>query len=339
MRRTAALALVVAVLAVVGCTASPTPDEAPEAVSLRLATDDAPGELVSAQQIQWFADRVAELSGDLLLVEPDWAANGDLEHAWDQAAAQLVIDGDDELALIPSRAWDLLDVTSLQALSTPMLITDQGLAATVVGGDLAPQLMSGLDAAGVTGLAMFPEALRHPFGFSGALLEPSDFAGGVVRTPASAASTLLFEALGATAVDSEPDAATMVGSDSDYGREPSGTATGNLVWYPKVNVLVANSSALGELSAEQRGWLEQAALDTRQWAVENLPSEPDAAGAWCASGGTIAAASDEQLAAFAAAVAPVRAQLAADTLTGGLIAAIEGLKAAGDPEPPVVACP
>jgi TRAP-type C4-dicarboxylate transport system substrate-binding protein len=105
-----------------------------------------------------------------------------------------------------------------------------------------------------------------------------------------------------------------------------------------VNVLVGNTSALDGLTDEQRGWLDAAAADTQQWAIDNLPSDADAAAAWCTAGGSMVAASPEQLAAFAAAVEPVRESLAADPLTAEAIAQIEMLKAASTPADAVVAC-
>ena len=42
---------------------------------------------------------------------------------WDQVVAPAIADGTYDLGLVPSRAWDVLGVTSLRALNTPFLVT------------------------------------------------------------------------------------------------------------------------------------------------------------------------------------------------------------------------
>ena len=323
-----------------GCAPASSPPAA-KPVVLHLATDDPTGNgLVSETQIQFFADQVGKLSNGRLTVKVSWNVNNDVAHDWDQAAAKRVIDGDHELGIIPSRAFDLLGVTSLQALSVPMLITDDALADTVAGSKLTSTLLSGLDKVGLTGLGIVPESLRHPFDLrGGGLVSPNQFVGATIRAPHSAATDLLFTTMGGTAVDDEPDPAAQAGQDSDYGRGPTGVSTGDVVWYPKFNVVVANSKVLAGLSATQRSWLRQAAEKTRVDAVTARPSDAQAAALWCGDGGTIVAAGPAGLAAFTAAVAPVRAQLASDPTTSKLIDGIQALKEESTPTPPVTTCP
>jgi len=59
----------------------------------------------------------------------------------------------------------------------------------------------------------------------------------------------------------------------------------------------------------------------------------DAAKAWCADGGSIVAASDEQIAAFESAAKPIIDMIAQDPLNAELIAAIRELKANTEPSP------
>lgn len=327
-----------AVAVVSACTTAPPTSDAP--LVLTLATDDSPGE-ISADQISAFADHVAELSNEAIEVSPDWNSNKDIAHDWDQAAARLVIDGSHDLGLIPSRAWDTLGVTSLQALSTPMLISDRSLEVAVITDHrISSDLLKGLDDVGITGLSLYPEELRRPFGFREALVEPDQFVGVTVRVPTSAASALLYEALGGTAVDDEPDPSAQVGLDSDFDHAPHSIATGNLVWYPKVNVLVANSEAWKALTDSQRDILQQAAAAAQQDAIHYLPDETTAARGWCSrTGGTITAATADQLAAFEAATMPVRNRLATDSATKALIHAIQALKDTTRPDQPITACP
>ena len=118
-----------------------------------------------------------------------------------------------------------LGVSTLQALTTPFLITQDKVAAEVVQGDLAGRLMSGLDEVGVEGLALYPEGLRHPFGYERPLRGPRDYVGGTIRAAYSHTTYEMFEALGATAVDDEPDPTTQAGAESSYRLTPAGTAT------------------------------------------------------------------------------------------------------------------
>ena len=144
------------------------------------------------------------LSDGELRIEPVLNAGG--ENAdWDQRVARKVAGGDFEMGLIPARAWDTEGVTSLRALQAPFLITSEALRDDVIGSDLADDLMAGLDEAGVLGLALFPEGLRHPFGYERPLLGPQDYAGKALRAPTSNTTAAVFDALGARTNDGEPE--------------------------------------------------------------------------------------------------------------------------------------
>ena len=221
-----------------------------DVLTLRIGTDDEPGR-PAADQIEEFARSVAEGSEGAIVVEPVWHAAGDTSD-WDQEVARLVTSGDLEMGLIPSRAWDT-EVTTLRALNTPFLVTSEELVNQIVSGDLAGELMSGLDAADVVGLALFPEGFRHPFAFGDPLLGPDDYAGAVMRAPTSATTAAMFEALGATTNDDEPDPATHTGMESSYLLGPPGTATGNVTFFPKVNSLVVNDADVGRVERGSAG--------------------------------------------------------------------------------------
>jgi len=116
------------------------------------------------------------------------------------------------------------------------------------------------------------------------------------------------------------------------------TATGNVIFFPKFQVLFANGAAFEKLSEAQQNILRQAATATQKKAIAEHPSEADAATAWCADGGTIVMASQEQIAAFEAAAKPVFDKLEEDPLNAKLIAAINELKANTKPSPGAEAC-
>jgi TRAP-type C4-dicarboxylate transport system substrate-binding protein len=104
----------------------------------------------------------------------------------------MVGDGELEMGLTPPRAWDTEGVKSLRALNAPFLVDSDELLAKVASGGRASKLLSGLDGAGVVGLALIPEALRHPFGLRKPLLGPGDYRGQVIRTPTSRTGAAVF---------------------------------------------------------------------------------------------------------------------------------------------------
>ncbi len=138
-------------------------------------------------------------------------------------------------------------------------------------------------------------------------------------------------------------------TDSDYQAAESGlrqgasltgtpTATGNVTFFAKYRVLIANGPAFANLSEDQRTILREAAAATQQKAITEYLSEADAARAWCADGGSIVLASAEQVAAFEVAAQPVFDMIAQDPFNAELIAAIRELKANTEPSPGAQAC-
>jgi TRAP-type C4-dicarboxylate transport system substrate-binding protein len=321
---------IIAVLAVMlaGCggggEAAETGPVAP--VKLRIGTDDEPGK-PAADQIEEFARRAAKLSNGAVQVEPVWHAAGEGAD-WDQRVARMVTGGELEMGLIPSRSWDTEGVTSLRALNTPFLITSDELLDQVISSDVAADLMAGLGKAGVHGIALFPEGLRHPFALQEPLMGPGDYDGKTIRTPTSDTTAAVFDALGASVNDDEPDPMEHAGLESSYFLEPGGVATGNVTFYPKVNSLVIADTAYGRLDEAQRKVLVEAAAQTRDWAIEESPSDAEAAEAFCADGRRVVMANEQQLAALEQAAAPVTAELESDEQTADIIAAIRGMKQA-----------
>ena len=159
-------------------------DAAP--VTLRMVTVEDKG-APYADGVAEFARQVEDLSAGSVRIDIVW--NGADEYfggfgpGADQKVAGLVQNGELDLALIPARAWDELGVTSLQALQAPFLVSNEDLVEQVVQSELAGELLAGLDQAGVVGLALLPEGLRHPVGFEHPLLRLADFSGATIRSP------------------------------------------------------------------------------------------------------------------------------------------------------------
>ncbi|MDQ3399301.1 MAG: hypothetical protein M3511_16355, partial [Deinococcota bacterium] len=170
-------------------------------------------------------------------------------------------------------------------------------------------------------------------------LSPEDFAGLNVRATPSFVTYMLVDTLGAAPMfDDSGYQAAESGLRQGFSLTGTPTATGNVVFFPKFQVLFANAAAFEGLSEEQRSVLQEAAARTQERAITEHPREVDAAAQWCEDGGTIVLASDEQVAAFEEAARPVFDQIEQDPLNAELIAAIRELKASTEPSPGAEAC-
>ncbi len=289
---TAATILALSVAA--GSSAASVPSSTLGAITLTLGTDDSPG-VPSADEILHFAQEVSRLSDGQVVIEPQWHAEGDGRLDWDQAVAEMVKDGDLDMALGPTWAWDVLGVDSMQPLMSPFLVdSDQLVAAIVTDDELPTRLLAGLPDAGVEGIALWPEGLRHPFGFEAPLTSLDGFTGQVVRSGVSDTITSIFAALGAGTTSEEPDASTMAGMQSEYALSPNGTGSANITFFPKVNLLYANADAFAELDPATRDVLAEAAATTQTWAIER--TDDVAAGqAFCTDGGAVVHATDDDV--------------------------------------------
>ena len=148
-------------------------------------------------------------------------------------------------------------------------------------------------------------------------MKPSDFEGTTLRAIDSHVGWELIEALGATPMFMDGYGRLVIegklhGAESGLlqGRNlyDHPIATSNVTFFPKYQVLVANTEALEQLSDEQRAILIDAAIATRDHAIEARTSEATAGEEWCTlSQGHIVHTSAENLAAFQAAAAPVYA--------------------------------
>ena len=320
-------------------------DEAP--LTLRLGaveSDTAP----YADEVEEFADAV-ETSDESIDVEIVWEATGPYTGESERKLADMVSEGEIDLAVVPTRVWDQLDVTSFQALQAPFLVDDLGLLNEIAASDLASEMLGGLDPTGTKGLAIWPESLRHPVGFQQQLLTAADFEGAKLRVPASDASLDLARAMGVEPVD-PPDMSAAAASGEMEGAESAfvwagdlprfGTFTANITFYPKANTIVANADAFADLSGDRQDVLQRAASDTLTYVVETNATEHDLAAQYCADGGTVALAQEGDLAELVALAAPLLAELEQDADTESFIDEIRALKeqSATDPAELPAAC-
>ena len=248
-----------------------------------------------------------------------------------------MIDGRYPLAVVPARAWDVLGATSLQALEAPFLVNSDALLDKVTSDPVAEKMLAGLDDVGVVGLALWPEALRHPVGFGHPLRSPSDFAGKGIRAPRSALTWQILRALGARPLDfvgdemgPAVDSGQLSGAEAEIGQVRDlprpGTVTANVTFFPKANTIVANRSAFDRLRDDQRETLRKAAVETRDHVVASRPSDVDAARSACAVGVRVVVASDADIRGLVRATRPVVARLERDDGTRRSIQRIVALR-------------
>jgi TRAP-type C4-dicarboxylate transport system substrate-binding protein len=318
-------------------------------VTLRIGTADQPGN-PTEDQIRAFARHIEELSEGRLRIQPVFQAGGEANDDWDQVVGRMVMKGKLDMGLIPARAWDTEGVTSLRALQAPFLVTSDELVAEIVTSEVSANLLAGLDAINLTGLALLPEGLRHLFVFEDGAAEVFDLDGRVVRAPTSETTTALFTALGAS-TDDYPGAAfpdgvgdgTIHAAESEFalagGTLPApSTAVANLTLFPKVNSLVISTGTYEALGRDTQRVLREAAARTLDWAVSEMPSDADGAVVFCKGGGTVVNATAREVAATQKAVARVYQALERDETTKALIDRIRAIKAGLPPPPAIPSC-
>ncbi|HEU0169987.1 MAG TPA: TRAP transporter substrate-binding protein DctP [Acidimicrobiales bacterium] len=295
-------------------------------------TEDAP----YADEVEEFADAVERLSDGSLDVEIVWEAPGPHTNESEGQMAEMVRHGEIDLAVVPTRVWDQYGVTSFQALQAPFLVDNLGLLDEIAGSDVATEMLAGLDAVGVTGLAMWSESLRHPVSFGEPLLTAADFQGTKLLVPTSDASIDFARAIGVVPVDpldrpAAIAAGEMEGAESAFVWSEQlplvGTTTANITFYPKANTIVANTEAFADLSSDRQDALHRAASDTLAYVIETNATEHDLAEQYCAEGGTVVLAQDSDVAELVELAAPVLAELEADAGTGRFVDEIRTMKA------------
>jgi TRAP-type transport system periplasmic protein len=349
-----ALTAVIA-LAAVGCTGGgPSVDKAGgagEPVVLRMASTY--GDLGDLPAVQYFVDRVGELSGGHVRIEVADSWGGFATDAEQQVVRDVALDEVD-LGWVGTRAFDTMGVRSFQALTAPMLVDSYALENAVIESGITEQMMRGLDEVGVVGLGVLADGLRKPIGIAGYILGPADWRGITVGTLRSKVQADAIRALGARPtfvfrpeLEGAFDEGTIHGFETNllnYSRDPQWPlvapyVTANVTLWPQMDVLFANPARLAALSAEQRGWLEEGARDAAAESAVLADTDGVALGNACRSGARFADASAADLAALEAAFAPVYANLEMDAETRAFIEGIQALKESMPPGPSLSIAP
>jgi TRAP-type C4-dicarboxylate transport system substrate-binding protein len=334
MKRSSVL-LTAAVLAALVPT-GPVAMAADPPITLRLATPE-DEERPSQVFLDAFTAEVTRASGGSMTIEIVYAAGGHVENK-EPIAAQRVLSGDVDLAVIPSRAWGDVGVSSVQALMAPFLIdSDQLMRAVGSDSSVLQPMVEGMASNGLVGLAIWPETLRHLFTFDEngpPLVAPQDVAGQGMFVIGSALQNQIMTTLGATPSNVfPPDELVQNGTlrGAEYSLNPynlysPATVTADVTFYPKFQTLVAEDAAWSRLSADQQQVIRTAATVARERMVGGLPTDANLLQTYCDEGGHAVLAGPANLAAFRTAEQPIYDQMRQDPATAKAIDAISALK-------------
>jgi C4-dicarboxylate-binding protein DctP len=310
-------------------------------------TEDRP----TGMQLTAFAQAVQRLSGGAMAIDATYGTDQSGANP-DTTVIDAVQKGDYEIGLVASRAFSTVGVDSFRALTAPFLIqTDTAADAVARDDQLTGPMLAALPGAGLTGLALLPETIRHPFGVRGAILGPADYRGAVLRSLPSKETYAVFAALGARPGfwDGDIGAAKLADGSIKIVEGPfafaparsggyAATGTGNVAFFPRMNVLFANGEAIQDLSTAQRDVLAKAAVEAREQTIANQPQDSYSATQFCAMGGCVVLASDSDVAALRHAVEPYLDTLAEDPATAEALKELRSIAGSAGAGSPVRAC-
>jgi TRAP-type transport system periplasmic protein len=312
-------------------------------VELRLASTG--GDIAQTPAVEYFVERVDELSGGQLRIEvvdrwADFAPDAEQQVVHDVAAGEV------DLGWAGSRVFDTLGVENFQALTAPMLIDSYALENAVIESGVTEDMMEGLDELGVDGLAVLADALRRPVSVDAPILEPVDWKATSFGTLKSNGQVEAIRTLGGDPMEifgphreEALENGTLEGfefgllqySDPMWSSRAPYVAANVHLW-PQMDVVLANPERFDELTSKQRGWLEEAAGDAARRSAELSNRDAWALDVACQGGARFADASEADLAALREAFQPVYASLEQHRETKAFIARIEALRRSTTPE-------
>lgn len=341
-----AAATMTALLAVSACTAGTTDKtggDRPPLVLTAVSPEEA--DRPTGKQLAAVAAAIDRLSGGRITLRVSYVVGPD------QDAIQQVRTGRATLAIVASRAFSTEKVDSFRALTVPFLIqSDAAAAAVATDNAITGPMLAGVSSIGLTGLGVYPETMRHPFSGNAPVLTPADLRGRKLRTLESEETYAAFRALGAEPMFVDGDefrigltSGSVPLVESSFALAgpllvaPS-VATGNVTFFPRMNVLVANTEAMSGLTKAQQNLVRSAVDEARGAAQKAVTPDAEAAQAFCAEGGRVVLASTEQVAALQQAVTPYVDQVSVEPVTAAAIQAIRKTVAAAGAGAPVTAC-
>jgi TRAP-type C4-dicarboxylate transport system substrate-binding protein len=308
-------------------------------------------DLFGPQEGVQFADEVSKLSKGELRIR----LISDEYHGPDYEADVIrrMKDGEADLAIAGTRAWDDFGAPGLSALGAPFLVDSYALQARLFTSGLVDTVLDELRPAGFVGIGILPGPIRRPFGLIGALATPADFQGTTIGTQQSNVADATLRAFGANPRRLQQDVTSASGNPGLDGLEfqVSGIESGrldaqgshlmtNVDLWPRSLVVFAGESAYSQLSDDERQVLHTAATNVAPvMADTDRVLESESAANLCRKGhAEFDAASPQQLRALRRAAQPVYAELARDPRAKAVIDAVEHVKEQRA-EPPTVISP
>jgi TRAP-type C4-dicarboxylate transport system substrate-binding protein len=297
---------------------------------------------------EFFAAFVARASaGSIRLQVDNIAAPGDDDPNHSTRVIQYVAEGKADLGVVEASAFDVAGVTSFRGLLAPFLIDSYGLEDAVLRSSWAQALLGRTRAAGVVGVGYVNGIMQRPLGITRELLEPSDYAGQRIGILEGSVAEMSLRALGAIPVVYPPsnphglDGIAIALQDILIGgfQAQSRSLTGNVAFWPRIGVVVANADRFDRLSPEQQSMLRAAGRDNLEASIDGRASFLDQLAAEaCDVGIVMRAAPDATRRALREAVQPVYEELGEDPQTRETIEAIEEVKVSLGLSPDALAC-
>ncbi len=317
--------------------------------AVTIATMDPPGRPAS-DDVETFAGFLEEVSGGAFEAEVQWESHRRVPD-YDPAdpfprLADAVVDqlaaGEVQLALLPDWIATDLGVPGIAAVKAPFVITDHRVVNELVVDPAAQELLDGFAEHGLVGLALLPETMRHPVTYGPQLRGPESYEGLRIRSLDPAAEPVFAE-IGAEALAFDGDTQIdLDGAESAYGQYASLAVgpvfVGDVTWYPKLSVLLADASWFASLSDEQRQWVTDAAQRTREYVIDTTPGDAESAAAYCDLGGAIVLAGPDAVAGLEDATEALRDAVRDQPDERGMLDAIARIEAGLAAAPEARAC-
>jgi TRAP-type C4-dicarboxylate transport system substrate-binding protein len=288
-------------------------------------------------ELEPFVDEVARLSGGMITIK---IRNQWLGWPWRRRESGLIRDvaaGKADLGSAATRAWHAVGVTSFEALQAPLLVDSYALEESVVAGEIANEMLDGLEPLGVVGIGILPGPMRKLLSIDRRLAQVEDFERMRVGITESRVGREAVRALGATAVSFRPgtdlsglDAVESHVDAIESNRFDDAGArhmTANLNLWPRALVVFMNKQAFGQLEVSQRDLLREA---LRRAIPETLAVhqslEREAAAALCRRKLNFVAVAPADMTALRQALSPVYRELERDRRTRSFIERIRELR-------------
>jgi TRAP-type C4-dicarboxylate transport system substrate-binding protein len=284
---------------------------------------------------QPFLDELAKISGGALQMtaEPGWeAATKSIE----VGALQAVQSGRADIAIVPTRTYPFVGVTSFNVLMAPMLIDNMELQQQVINDSVASEMVDSVKSAGFAGIGILPGPIRLPSGVSRPLISPATYSGARIAYSPSPVAKQSLEALGAIPVEAAFDGQDVSGFDglelqanAVAGNQYDGVVdsiTANVGLWPRPVAIVANAGSWAKLTEAQRGWLVQAAKNAVEETASRQAGTEDIANMCRRNKVKIISASDDQIAQLRRAVTPVYDSLRGNQETATYLDRIQAIK-------------